>query len=224
MGMLTGSLTGGLRRRRFKSTAPFHEGVFSRDVTVIWGLHEPSKSCGFCAGEPMTENQQKLYEIADYQCCRGTDLPGQRPKPADTPLRPAKPMLASFEIQTRWGTVLLMNESIVTRAHGGLMTQAMQISEDVVRRVIGSLGFPADRVDRALFCLLNDGSEIRNESRVRRLLSFQEVQRTLGISKSGLRRIVEAGYLAPVDLTKHRIGFIADDVDAFIMSRKRGHQ
>ena len=100
------------------------------------------------------------------------------------------------------------------------MTEAIQIGEDVVRRVIGSLGFPADRVDMAVSCLLGD--ERRSEGRVSRLMSFQEVQHLLGISKSGLRRLVGAGGLAPVDLTKHRIGFIADDVDAFIKSRKRG--
>ena len=96
--------------------------------------------------------------------------------------------------------------------------QAQEVSEDVVRRVIASLGFPPDRVERAVACLLASGSTPAGS--IGRVLSFKEVQYLLGISKSGLRRIMAAGALTPIEITKRRIGFLADNVSEFIQGRK----
>ena len=97
-------------------------------------------------------------------------------------------------------------------------TQTQEVGEDVVRRVISSLGFPPDRVERAVACLLT--SESTPAAGIGRVLSFKEVQYLLGISKSSLRRIMAAGELMPIEITKRRIGFLADNVAAFIQGRK----
>lgn len=101
-------------------------------------------------------------------------------------------------------------------------TQPRDVGEDVVRRVISSLGFPPDRVDRAVAGLLASGSTPAGG--IGRVLSFKEVQYLLGISKSSLRRIMAAGELTPIEITKRRIGFIADNVSEFIQGRRHRNQ
>ena len=101
-------------------------------------------------------------------------------------------------------------------------TQTQEVGEDVVRRVISSLGFPPDRVERAVACLL--ASESTPAGGIGRVLSFKEVQYLLGISKSGLRRIMAAGELMPIEITKRRIGFLADNVSEFIQGRRHRNQ
>jgi len=93
------------------------------------------------------------------------------------------------------------------------------VSEEVVRRVIGSLGFPRDRVDQAVACLLDQAPSVTSVSC--RVLSFRETCETLSLSKSGLRRIMAAGELVPLRLSERRIGFRVSDVTAFIESRTR---
>ena len=100
--------------------------------------------------------------------------------------------------------------------------ESPEVGEDVVRRVISSLGFSPDRVERAVGCLL--AREPAPDGSIGRVLSFKEVQHLLGISKSGLRRIMGAGQLTPIEITKRRIGFLADDVSEFIQGRKRRNQ
>jgi len=97
--------------------------------------------------------------------------------------------------------------------------QKCSVGEDVVRRVITSFGFPTDRVERAVACLLAIDSQ--REMDIDRVLSVKEVQHCLGISKSGLRRVMAARELVPIDITKRRIGFSARDLTAFIDARKR---
>jgi len=97
--------------------------------------------------------------------------------------------------------------------------QNCSVGEDVVRRVISSLGFPTERVDRAISCLL--AGEAQRETGIDRVLSVKEVQHCLGISKSGLRRLMATHELIPIVITKRRIGFSSNDLAAFIGSRKR---
>ena len=92
-------------------------------------------------------------------------------------------------------------------------------NEAVVRSVISSFGFPEERVERALACLLSKTGNERPEIPVDRVLSFREVCEVLSLSKSGLRRIINAGELAPVRLSERRIGFRIQDVNAFVQSR-----
>ena len=104
--------------------------------------------------------------------------------------------------------------SITTIDNGG-----GAVGEDVIRRVIGSLGFSRDRVDRAVSCLLDERPA--HDDGISRILSSKEVQQCLGISKSGLRRVMAAQDLVPIEITKRRIGFSAKDVAVFIESRRR---
>ena len=91
------------------------------------------------------------------------------------------------------------------------------IDPQMVRGVIASLGFPADRVERAVALLLNEKTEPAR-SDISCLLSYSDVQHTLAVSKSTLRRIIIDGKLKPVRITQRRIGFLADEVRAFIES------
>jgi len=97
--------------------------------------------------------------------------------------------------------------------------QAPKVREEVVKGVISSLGFPEDRVEKAISCLMNGRHLDEETSGVDRILSFKEVCLTLSISKSGLRRLVDAHEIRPIRLSKRRIGFRARDVNAFIASR-----
>ena len=97
--------------------------------------------------------------------------------------------------------------------------QKCSVGEDVVRRVITSLGFPTDRVEQAVACLL--AVESQREIGIDRVLSPKEVQHCLGISKSGLRRVMAGRELIPIEITKRRIGFSSNDVAAFIGAHKR---
>jgi predicted DNA-binding transcriptional regulator AlpA len=92
--------------------------------------------------------------------------------------------------------------------------QTHNIDEQLIRGVIASLGFPADRVEHAVACLLNRAE--RHQSEVRQLLSFDDVRRILAVSRSTLRRMIVAGQLKPVQITARRIGFISSDIDGFI--------
>ena len=95
-------------------------------------------------------------------------------------------------------------------------------NEAVVRNVISSFGFPEERVERALACLLSKNGEALPEVPVERVLSFREVCKVLSLSKSGLRRIINAGELTPVRLSERRIGFRVQDVNAFVETRRQG--
>jgi len=93
------------------------------------------------------------------------------------------------------------------------------VSEEVVRRVVGSLGFPRERVDRAVACLLDQPRDPKNARPVDQVLSFKETCQMLSLSKSGLRRIMAAGELQPIWLSQRRMGFRMKEVSAFITSR-----
>jgi predicted DNA-binding transcriptional regulator AlpA len=95
----------------------------------------------------------------------------------------------------------------------------VRANEDVVRRVIGSLGFPPERVDRAVSCLLAKSPALTSPLPVDRVLSFRETCQMLSLSKSGLRRIMNTGTLKPIRLSERRIGFRADDINTFVRSR-----
>lgn len=95
------------------------------------------------------------------------------------------------------------------------------VNEAVVRSVISSFGFPEERVERALACLLSKAGRERPEIPVDRVLSFREVCNVLSLSKSGLRRIINAGELTPLRLSERRIGFRVQDVNAFVQSRSQ---
>ena len=94
-------------------------------------------------------------------------------------------------------------------------------NEAVVRSVISSFGFPEERVERALACLLSKTGYERPEVPVDRVLSFREACEVLSLSKSGLRRIINAGELIPLRLSERRIGFRVQDVNAFVRSRSQ---
>ena len=97
--------------------------------------------------------------------------------------------------------------------------KSTDVSEDVVRRVIESLGFPQERVAAAIHRLLHGNNGQDSDSRVLpAILSSQDVQRVLGVSKSTLRRILAHGSLKPVRITPGRIGFLSADVSAYIES------
>lgn len=96
---------------------------------------------------------------------------------------------------------------------------APEVSEDVARRVVGSLGFPKDRVERAVACLLAKEHLPARSIPVERVLSFKETCEALALSKSSLRRIINTGEINPIRLSKRRIGFRVQDVNAFIGSR-----
>ena len=95
--------------------------------------------------------------------------------------------------------------------------QIQNIDAKLIRGVIASLGFPADRVEHAVTLLLNEKSEPMRPD-VDCLLSFSDVQRALAVSKSTLRRIIISGKLKPVRITQRRIGFLVGEVKAFIDS------
>ena len=97
-----------------------------------------------------------------------------------------------------------------------------KVNESVVRSVITSFGFPEERVERALACLLSKTGCDRPEVPVERVLSFREVCRVLSLSKSGLRRIINTGELKPIRLSERRIGFRVQDVNTFVQSRSEG--
>jgi predicted DNA-binding transcriptional regulator AlpA len=92
--------------------------------------------------------------------------------------------------------------------------QTHSIDEQLIRGVIASLGFPPDRVEHAVACLLNRAE--RHQSEDRQLLSFDDVRRILAVSRSTLRRMIVAGQLKPVQITARRIGFLSSDIDGFI--------
>ena len=96
-----------------------------------------------------------------------------------------------------------------------------EINESVVRSVIASLGFPQERVEKAVACLVARAADTGDGVRSMRILSSREVQQMLSISPSSLSRLVSSGKLKPVDLTARRIGFIEEDVQNFILSHKR---
>ena len=78
---------------------------------------------------------------------------------------------------------------------------------------------PEDRVENAISCLLNDTRPLKKTLSADRLMSFKEVCQALSISKSSLRRIIDAGELRRVQLSKRRIGFRVVDVNEFVSSR-----
>jgi len=93
------------------------------------------------------------------------------------------------------------------------------INEDLVRRVICSLGFPEDRVESAVSCLMGaDGTDVHAVV-PDHILSLKDTCRTLSLSKSSLRRLMNAGEIRAIHLSKRRIGFRARDVNAFVESR-----
>ena len=94
------------------------------------------------------------------------------------------------------------------------------VSEDVATRVIASLGFPADRVARAVALLLNERAGPATAGN-NHLMSSRDVQLLLAVSKSTLRRMISRGELTPVQITPRRIGFPADEVSAFVNSLAR---
>ena len=96
-----------------------------------------------------------------------------------------------------------------------------EVGEEVVRRVISSLGFPADRIEKAVLCLFAKDNDENGNTHIGRVMPFCEVQHVLGISKSGLRRLVASGSLVPVNVTRRRIGFTDSDVAAFIEAHRR---
>jgi len=104
------------------------------------------------------------------------------------------------------------------------MTQSAAVSDDVVRRLITSLGFPKNRVENAITCLLHDIPPDDGRSFVERILSFKEVCQTLSLSKSGLRRIMAAGELKPIWLSPRRMGFRQKEVNSFVASRNHWGQ
>ncbi|OVE73994.1 hypothetical protein BVX94_02035 [bacterium B17] len=92
------------------------------------------------------------------------------------------------------------------------------VNEAMARRVIESMGFPRNRVDVAVSCLVSEECPVVDD-----ILSFNDVCRRLSLSKSGLRRIINAGELTPIHLTQRRIGFRTQDVARFIESRESAH-
>ena len=94
------------------------------------------------------------------------------------------------------------------------------IDPQMVRGVISSLGFPADRVERAVVLLLGDKTDQATVDSSR-LMSSREVQRLLAVSKSTLRRMISRGELKPLKITPRRMGFRADEVSAFVGSLAR---
>lgn len=114
------------------------------------------------------------------------------------------------------GTVSNHECTVLEYGHGEHPVQVSDIEADVVKRVIGSLGFSSDRVERAVECLLDGAKHGPSESR--QVLSFDDVRRMLAVSRSTLRRMMAAGQLKPVQITTRRIGFLSSDVDAFIMA------
>jgi len=105
------------------------------------------------------------------------------------------------------------------RKEPGMSTNAADGT--VVRNIISSFGFPEERVERALACLLSENGCELPEVPVDRVLSFREVCDVLSLSKSGLRRIINTGELVPVRLSERRIGFRVQDVNAFVRSRSQ---
>jgi len=86
--------------------------------------------------------------------------------------------------------------------------------------ILTSLGFASERVEKAVSLLMAEPEAERNYER-KRLLSSQEVQQTLSVSKSTLRRLMNSGQLHAVEIGTRRIGFRQQDVDTFINSLNR---
>jgi excisionase family DNA binding protein len=94
-----------------------------------------------------------------------------------------------------------------------------EVSEAVVRRLIGSLGFPKARVDQAILCLIHGAPPALSDQVRSRVLSTKATCATLSISKTSLYRLIDDGELTPIRLSSRRIGFAAEDVDAFVSRR-----
>lgn len=93
-------------------------------------------------------------------------------------------------------------------------------SQDVVRGVISSFGFPAEKVDQAVSFLYDEFPANGPHGGPWQIYSFRRTCEVLSLSKSGLRRIIDSGELRPVRLSSRRIGFRSRDVQAFIASRE----
>jgi predicted DNA-binding transcriptional regulator AlpA len=94
-------------------------------------------------------------------------------------------------------------------------------NKDVIRSVIASFGFPEERVNKAIACLLGVETAEDSFGSLDRVLSFRQACQALSISKSGLRRIINAGELTPIRLSQRRIGFRTQDIKAFVANRSR---
>lgn len=100
--------------------------------------------------------------------------------------------------------------------------EAPEVSEAVVRRLIGSLGFPKARVEQAILCLLHGDLPAVTDWSRSRILSAKATCATLSISKTGLYRLIDDGELTPLRLSSRRIGFAVEDIDAFVSRRIAG--
>ena len=98
-------------------------------------------------------------------------------------------------------------------------TEAPEVSETVVRRLIGSLGFPKARVEQAILCLIHGDLPAVTDWSRSRILSAKATCATLSISKTSLYRLINDGELTPIRLSARRIGFATEDVDAFVSRR-----
>jgi predicted DNA-binding transcriptional regulator AlpA len=90
------------------------------------------------------------------------------------------------------------------------------VNREVIRKVIASFGFPEERVDKAITCLLGVQTPGNCCDSIERVLSFKETCKVLSISKSGLRRLVNAGEITPIRLSQRRIGFSTQEINAFV--------
>ncbi len=91
-------------------------------------------------------------------------------------------------------------------------------NKDVIRSVIASFGFPEERIDKAVACLLGVQA-LESSDSIERVLSFKETCQILSISKSGLRRLINAGEITPIRLSQRRIGFRTQDINDFVVSK-----
>ena len=93
------------------------------------------------------------------------------------------------------------------------------VDPQLIRDILGAFGFAEARIDVAVHDLFADSVEQVPAQPVDRVLTFKQACDLLSLSKSGLRRLMQAGRIRPINLSARRIGFRQTDIAAFIESR-----